>query len=377
MHKIVYVSIPLTKPYLTNEELEEVKKTFKSGWIAGQGPKNKELAQVASNYLNIKNVIPVNNCTAALHLALLSLKIGRGDEVIVSDYTFPATGHSVMYVGATPRFADIDIRTYNVDSYKIEELINDKTKAIIPVHTFGNPCKMDEMIKIARKNNLFVVEDAACAMGAKYKNKLVGTFGDIGCFSFHARKSITTGEGGLVAVKDGKLAGTISRLSCFGMASAWKRREAASLAIPEFIELGYNYKLSDVLAAIGVAQFRKLKDLIQKRRHLAKYYDEKLQELDFVQVPFADKNVRHTYQSYVCLLDKKVNRNKIIIELKKLGVETQIGTYSSCIQPVYKSKDKCPVSIDVFNRAIALPMYYELTEQEVDKVVSSLKKVAS
>ena len=269
--------IPLLRPYFDSEELEEIKKVLDSGWVT-QGPKVKEFEDKIAEYLGVKYAIAVSNCTSALHLALLSIDVKKGDEILVADYTFPATGHAVLYCGAKPIFIDIDLRTYNINPELIEEKINDKTKAIIPVHTFGQPAEMDEIMKITEDYNLKVIEDAACALGAKYKNKYAGTIGDIGCFSFHARKGITTGEGGMAVTNNENLAAKIRKLSVFGMTSAWDREKSTEFIIPEFIEVGYNYKMSDITAAVGVAQLKKLDKIIERKRELAKYWDERLRE---------------------------------------------------------------------------------------------------
>ena len=367
------LKIPLLRPYFDSEEIEEIKKVLDSGWVT-QGPKVKEFEDKITEYLGVKYAIAVTNCTSALHLALLSIDVKEKDEVLVADYTFPATGHAVLYCGAKPVFVDVDLKTYNIDSELIKEKITDKTKAIIPVHTFGQPAEIDEIMEIAEDYNLKVIEDAACALGAKYKNKFVGTIGDIGCLSFHARKGITTGEGGMAITNNKNLAEKIRNLSVFGMTSAWNREKSDEFIIPEFTELGYNYKMSDITAAVGVAQLRKLDEIIERKRELAKYWDEKLREIEFIEPPYVSENVEHIYQSYVALVDKRIKRNKLIETLMKKGIQTQIGTYASHIQPVYNSKDKCPNSLDIFNRALALPMYYMLRKEDIDMAATYLKK---
>jgi dTDP-4-amino-4,6-dideoxygalactose transaminase len=365
--------IPLLRPHFGLEELEEIKKVLDSGWVS-QGPKVKEFEDKIAEFLGVKYAIAVTNCTAALHLALLSIGVKEGDEVLVADYTFPATGHAVLYCGARPVFVDVDLKTYNINPKLIEEKITNKTKAIIPVHTFGQPAEMTAILELAEDFNLKVIEDAACALGAGYKNTYAGTIGDIGCLSFHARKGITTGEGGMVVTDDASLADRIRNSSVFGMTSAWDREKSDRFIIPEFTEVGYNYKMSDITAAVGVAQLRKLDKIIERKRELAKYWDEKLQEMEFIEAPYVSENVKHVYQSYVALVDKDINRNKLIETLMKKGIQTQIGTYASHIQPVYNSGDKCPNSLDIFNRSLALPMYYMLREEDIDIAASYLKK---
>jgi dTDP-4-amino-4,6-dideoxygalactose transaminase len=367
------VKIPLLRPYFDSEELEEIKNVLDSGWVS-QGPKVKEFEDKIAEYLGIKYAIAVTNCTSALHLALLGIGVKEGDEVLVADFTFPATGHVVLYCGAKPVFVDIDLKTYNINPKSIEEKISDKTKAIIPVHTFGQPAEMGTIVKIAEKFNLKVIEDAACALGAKYKNNYAGTIGDIGCFSFHARKGITTGEGGMVVTDNKNLAEKIRNLSVFGMTSAWDREKSDKFIIPKFTEVGYNYKMSDIIAAVGVAQLGKLDKIIERKRELAKYWDEKLREMDFIETPYVSENVKHIYQSYVALVDGHVNRNKLIVTLMNRGIQTQIGTYASHIQPVYNSNQKCPNSLEIFNRSLALPMYYMLEEKDIDIAAVFLKK---
>jgi dTDP-4-amino-4,6-dideoxygalactose transaminase len=367
------LKVPLLLPYFDSEELEEVKKVLDSGWVT-QGPKVEEFEGKITDYLGVKYAIAVTNCTSALHLALLSIGVKRGDEVLVADFTFPATGHAVLYCRAKPIFVDIDLKTYNIHPKSIEEKITERTKAIIPVHTFGQPAEMDKIMEIAKDHNLNVIEDAACALGAKYKNKYAGTIGDVGCFSFHARKGITTGEGGMVVTNDKNLADKIRNLSVFGMTSAWDREKSTEFIIPEFTELGYNYKMSDITAAVGVTQLKRLEKIIEKKRALAKYWDEKLQEMKFIKPPYVSKNVKHIYQSYVALVDRHINRNKLIVTLVKRGIQTQIGTYAAHIQPVYNSNQKCQNSLEIFNRSLALPMYYMLGEEDIDTAAAHLKK---
>lgn len=367
------MNLPLLKPYFDAEELRELAGVLDSGWVS-QGPKSKEFEKAVCEYTGAKYAITVTNCTAALHLALLSVGVKKSDEVLVADFTFPATGHAVMYCGAKPMFVDVDRKTYNIDPGLIEDKITKKTKAIIPVDTFGQPADMDRIMKIAKKHDLPVIEDAACALGAKHGDSFAGTLGDIGCYSFHARKGVTTGEGGMAVTDDKKLAERIRHLSVFGMKAAWDREKGSEHSIPEFTDMGFNYKMSDILAAVGVVQMKRIEGIIRRKQKLARHWDEKLDEIDLIEKPFVAKNVRHVYQSYVALVDKKINRNRLISKLKKKGLQTQIGTYASHIQPVYKSKDRCPGSLDLYNRSLALPMYYSLTKQEIDGAAEILQE---
>lgn len=366
--------INLARPYFDKDEIKEVQKVLDSGWVSS-GPKVKEFEEKVANYIGVKYAIAVVNCTCALHLANLSIGLTRGDEVIVADYTFPATGHSVLYCGAKPVFCDINSDTYNIDPQQIIRKITKKTKAIIPVHTFGQTADMDPILEIAEQRELSIIEDAACALGAKYKNKFAGTIGDIGCFSFHARKGITTGEGGMVVTNNKKIAEKIRYLSVFGMKTAWERKKTKSFVIPQFFDLGYNYKMSDITAAIGVAQMKKIERIIHKKQDLAKQWDRLLDQMVLISKPNNPPDNFHVYQSYVGLLDKKINRNVVIEKFALKGIQAQIGTYASHIQPVYKSKEKCPISQDIFNRAIALPFFPTLKNEEIDEIYKILKKI--
>jgi perosamine synthetase len=367
------VKIPLSRPYFDSDEIQEISRVLSSGWVS-QGPEVKKFEKLVSEYLRVDHAIAVTNCTAALHLSLLANGVKKGDEVLVSDYTFPATGHAVMYCGAKPTFVDIDPTTYNIDPAEIAGKLTKKTKAIIPVHTFGQPAEMDQIMEIAAEHDLFVIEDAACALGAKFKGHFAGTMGDIGCFSFHARKGITTGEGGMIVTNNSDIAEKARYLSVFGMKSAWER-EGSTFSVPEFHDLGYNYKMSDITAAVGVAQLKKLNRIIDKKKKLAKIYDGVVDQIDCLEKPHVSPNVMHVYQSYVTLVHAPINRNEVIQQLLTEGIQTQIGTYSCHIQPVYKSKDICPNSIDVYRRALALPFFYSLKKEEIYGIGDKIEKI--
>lgn len=370
--------IRLTKPYFDEAEIRAVKSTLDSGWVAGQGPKSKELEDYLQGYFGVKHAIAVNNCTAGIHLALLALGITEGDEVIISDYTFPAAGFAVLYCGGVPRFCDVRRDTFNIEPDAIEALINEKTRAIIVVHQFGLAADMYPILEIAAKYDLRVIEDAACAVGAKYKGKMVGTFGEITTFSFHARKNITGGEGGVVVTDNDEYAATIRALSSFGMKSALSREKEFS--IPTFDILGYNYKLSDISCAILIEQFKKYDpcsstgagSILCRMRELAKQYNRLLGDNEFISLQKEDADYYNVYQTYSVVLDERIDRNKMIVKMLEEEIQTTIGTYSSHIQPVYKSSDKCPNSLFLYKHSISLPLYYELQESEVEKVAATL-----
>jgi len=362
--------IYLTKPFFDDDEFNAVRETLESGWVAGQGPKGIKLSEAVRNYINVEYAVPVVNCTAGLHLALLTLGIKKGDEVLVSDFTFPATGHAVMFCGAKPVFVDVCLDTYNMNPDKIESKITEKTKAIIVVHCFGQVADMDRITATAERYNLKIIEDAACSLGAKYKGKNAGNFSDIAAFSFHARKNVTSGEGGIVTTDNKEYADILSSLSCFGMESAFKRQQ--NFKIPTFDLPGYNYKLSDINAAIAIEQLKKYPRLLEKKRLLVHKYNELLQNNEFVKIPVVAENNLHVYQTYAVGLNPEIDRNKIIISLREDNIQTQIGMYASHILPVYKSSDKCPDSLYLFRNTLALPLYYELEIEDVEVVVERL-----
>jgi dTDP-4-amino-4,6-dideoxygalactose transaminase len=367
--------IPLHRPNIGEEEIEQLQEVINSGWV-GRGPKVDEFEQKAAEYLGVQHAVAVSSCTAALHLSLVALGIGPGDEVLVSDFTFPATGHAVLYSGAKPVFVDIDPRTYNIDPDDMVKKVTKRTKAIIPVHMFGQPADMGAVIHLAEVRGLKVIEDAACAFGAKYNNYYAGTFGDVGCFSFHGTKGITTGEGGMVVTDDEELAHKIKRLSVFGMMPIWERQHSKELVIAEFNDLGYNYRMGDLAAAVGVAQLEKADRLITDRRKIAYFWDNVLSDLDFLEIPYVSGGVFHTYQAYTVLLDKRIDRDKLINKMRKWSIQTAIGGYASHTQPVYKSEDECPVSLDISKRTLKLPMYYSITTSHVHTIVLLLKDIA-
>jgi len=374
-------NVPLSRLWIDKNELTEVKKVLDTGWLT-KGPKNIELERMVSEYLGVGNVICTSSCTTALHLAILSLGIENKDdekgEILVADYTYPATGHSVLYCGLKPVFVDIDPKTYNIDIKDIKKKYDrKKTKAIIVVHAFGQSCDMDKIMNFSYKKNIPVIEDAACAMGSKYKGTFCGTIGKIGCFSMHATKGVGVGEGGLLVTDDNEIAKRARSLGSFGL-NTWSREISKDFEIPVFETIGFNYKLSDIAAAIGIAQFNKLDKIIKKKNALARYWNKRLKEIDYIYAPYVRKgkgNI-HNFQGYNCLVSESVDRNKLIQILKDNGIQCQIGTYSSYIQPCYNNEeDNCFNSLDVYNRSIRLPMFYKLSRKDIDYTIDVLKEI--
>jgi dTDP-4-amino-4,6-dideoxygalactose transaminase len=365
------MKIPLAKPYFPSGTLESVKEVLDSGWVT-QGPKVKKLEDKYTEYNGSKHAIAVSSGTAALHVSLLALGIGKDDEVIVPDFTFPATGNTVLFTGAKPVISDIDLKTYCIDPKEVKRNITPKTKAIIPVHCFGHPAQMTEIMEIAHENNLFVIEDAAPAHGAELQDKKVGNFGICGCFSFHPRKIITTGEGGMITTNDHDMADKARQIRNHGM--KYERNVTDNVFnLPSFNILGNNYRMSDILAAIGIEQLKILDKSIEERRRLAELYNDLIQENNIdVVTPIERENIRHVYQSYVIQVRKEDYRNTLIKGLISKGVESTIGTYSLSNLPLYQYE--CKNGTKAFNNTLALPMYERLKDKDVKYIVDCLKK---
>lgn len=370
-------TVALGAPTVGQEELDAINEVFQSGWLSGAGPSclafEAEFAEVAG----VENVLSTSNCGSALHLAQLVLGIRPGDEVIVGDYTFPATGHSVMWAGATPVFVDVRPDIWSIDPAQIEAAITPRTVGIIAVDPFGQPADYDEIRAIADRHGLWLIEDAACATGATYKGRKVGSLADVTAYSFHGRKGITSGEGGALASPKADLVAHARKLHTYGIAPAISREGMATLPVPSFDELGYNYRLSDVQAAIMRVQVRRLPELLASRDRAAAQYQELLGDLEQITLPVALPDRTHPWQSYVITVGGELDRGSVAVALRAEGVGCNFGTYASHLQPLYGTQRPLPVSADLFERHIAIPMHANLTEDDVSYVVDVVRRVAS
>lgn len=371
--------IALGQPTTGEAEVEAVRRVLESGWVAGQGPTSREFEAAFAARVDSPHALAVNNCTAGLHLALLSKGVGLGDEVIVADYTYPATAHAVLFCGATPRFADVLPETALVDPASVESLVTERTVGIMAVDTFGQCADYVELGEIARRKGVFLVEDAACAAGATYHGRPAGhpDLADIAVFSLHGRKGITSGEGGVVTTGDAETAAFIGKYLCFGVESALARAGSDDLAVPVFDELGYNYKLSDIASAIALVQLDRLDDLLAARRRIAARYAERLGQHELFSLPVELGDREHPWQSYVLTLDAGVSRGAVARQLREEGIGCNIGTFACHLQPVYDSSDICPVSADLFVRHLAIPMHANLTDDEVDRVAETVLRAVA
>jgi dTDP-4-amino-4,6-dideoxygalactose transaminase len=369
--------IALGQPTVGEAELAAIAEVFASGWLAGSGPTCRRFEERFAATAGTRHALATSNCGSALHLALLTLGVKPGDEVIVGDYTFPATGHSVMWTGAKPVFADVRPDTWTVDPAAVEAAVTPRTVGIIAVDAFGQPADYDELRAIADKHGLFLVEDAACSAGATYKGRPAGSLADVATFSFHGRKGITAGEGGAYVTDRDDLAAHARKLHTYGVEGALTRAELSHLPIPTFTELGYNYRLSDISAAIMLAQLDRLPDLLAAKRRTAARYGELLKDHELITTPYEAPDREHPWQSYVVTLDPSVDRGAVALALRQRGVQCTFGTYASHVQPLYGQTTPCPVSADLFARHLAIPMHANLTDAQVETVATTLVDVVN
>lgn len=377
-------NIPFGTPQISETEISNAVSVLKSGWLA-HGPKTKEFEEIFKNYCNAKHAVGVNSCTAALHLSLKSLNICPGDEVIVPAQTHVATSHAVMYQGATPVFADVEEDTYNIDPKTIEEKITEKTKAIMPVHFAGQPCDMDRITKIAKKHALFIVEDAAHALGAQYKGTPIGSTkgSSAACFSFYPVKHITTGEGGMLVTDSEEIAETASLTRAFGIdKSTWKRTTTERPWYYEVVHIGYNYRMNEISAALGIAQMQRIDEFVRKRQENAKKLKDGLSEIDCLRLPRSIDNIKHSYLFYQVLVteDSKIKRDDLIPLLKSKGIGTSVHyPLPVHLMPVYRKifgykEGALPNSEKVAKQAISLPTHPGLKESDIDYIIKTLKQ---
>lgn len=361
--------IPLIKPYITEDVKQAVMDVLDSGYLT-EGPVTRQLEERVKKYTGCENALAVTSCTTGLDTALRAVGIGRGDEVIVPDYTYPATASAVALVGAVPVIVDVDPETMLISYEAVEAAVTSNTKAIIPVSLFGNPLDYNVLNKLKEKYNLVVIEDAACSIGAEFNGVKAGKLADISVFSMHPRKFITTGEGGMITTDNAHWAEWMNEFKHFGMKSQDGRLGT------RFDMIGTNYKLSNVLAAIGVAQMNVIDELLDKRRKLAENYTDILNDLPDVKLPAVHPGARHSYQSFCVFVN---NRNTIMDDMRAKGVEVQVGTYSLHMHKAFSDNSLCRIEGEMkgsrfaFDHCLTLPMYHDMTADEQSVVVEMLK----
>lgn len=369
--------IALGQPTVGEAEIAAVAEVFRTHWLSGAGPTCKKFEGRFAALAGTGHALATNNCGASLHLAMTVLGATPGDEVIVGDYTFPATGHAVMWSGARPVFADVRPDIWSMDPAAAEAAITPRTVGIVAVDVFGQPADYDELAAIAARHGLWLVEDAACAAGASYRGRPAGSLADMATFSFHGRKGITAGEGGALTTDRADLDAHARKLHTYGIAPAIDREGSSALPVPSFDELGYNYRMSDVAAGIMLAQLDRLPDLLSARARVAAGYQELLGDLELVRLPVALPDRTHPWQSYVLTLDPTVDRGEVAGQLRAQGVQCNFGTYASHVQPLYGDAGTCPVSADLFGRHLAIPMHANLTDDQVERVAKTVRNVVT
>lgn len=372
--------IPITRPCITEDEAQAAAEAIRSGWLV-QGPKVAAFEQAVATYVGARHAVATTNCTAALHLALLCRDIGPGDEVIAPSFTFIATANAVLHAGATAVFVDIDPRTYNLDPTLIETAITPRTRAIIPVDQIGLAADLDPILAIAARHDLHVIEDAAPALGAIYRGRRVGSISPLTCFSFHPRKSITTGEGGMITTDDDALAARARVLRSHGASvSDLARHHASTVILEEYDELGYNYRMTDVQAAVGLEQLKKADWILGRRRDLGERYTRLLADIPGVTPPYSPAEASHTYQSYAVRLDPSVwsPRDVVMERMLAQGIATRRGVMAIHLEPYYRRRCghiHLPVTEEATRQTMLLPLFATMTEGEQDMVVEALHAV--
>lgn len=365
--------IPLIRPQTGQDELEEVRTVLVSGHLT-QGPKVAEFERLIAARLGTRFAFATTSATTALHLTLAALGIGPGDEVLVPDFTFPATANVVVQQGARPVLVDVNLETFTLDPTDLEAKVTPRSRAVIPVHAFGLAADMGPIIRVARRHGLAVIEDAACALGAAYYGKPCGSLGVAGCFSFHPRKAITTGEGGVVTTDDEALADRLRLLRNHGgvRQNGRFRFEAA----------GFNYRMSDILAAVGLAQLRRLDQILAARRAGALWLTARLNGAPGIRPPAEPLWGGHIYQSYVVLLEGDIDRDRVIGFMADHGIETTIGTYALHAEPFFRRTfgyrpGDLPNSYRAYLQTLTLPLYPQLGPEDLERVAGTLERAVA
>ena len=391
------MNIPITKTIFGDEEKEAIVKPLETGWVV-QGPNVAKFQNMFADFTGSKYAHAASNCTTALHLGLEAMDITKGDKVIVPSFTYVASANAVEYTGAEVVFCDIDLKTFNIDETKLEEIIkkDSSIKAIMPVNLFGLCANMPYIMELAKKYNLKVIEDSACGFDGWIGDKHSGTFGDCGCFSFHPRKSICTGEGGMLITDDEDIANKVSQLKDHGASKSdlQRHKEKGGSLLPDFTMRGYNYRMTDMQGALGVCQMDRKEYIMNGRREIASKYDEVLKDISQLLTPYIPENYKHGYQSYVCIftdgedisnltkeqIDRiNIKRNIFMEKLEEMTIATRQGTHAVHTLAYYKNKNNFKdedflMSYAADRLSIALPLYAGMTNEEFDYVISNIKE---
>lgn len=381
--------IPITRAVFDDVDRALIQEPLKSGWVV-QGPYVKQFEDLFAQMVGAPHAIAVSSCTTALHVSVAALGLRPGDEVLVPAFTWIATPNCVEYMGARPVFVDVDLRTFNIDPAQIERHITPRTRGIIPVHLFGLAAEMDTILELAQRHGLWVVEDAACGFDSWYQGRHVGTFGELGCFSFHPRKAITTGEGGMITSANDARARLCRTLRDHGASRSDldRHEQQYSFLLAEYYDLGYNYRMTDIQGALGVSQMQKAAWIMTQRRAGAARYTELLSEVDWLRLPFAHADYVHGYQSYVCLFQPEppslancerlfARRNALMAGLEEKGIITRQGTHAPPHLHYYAKKygirpSDYPNAYLAERLSLTLPLYAEMSPAESSVVAEQL-----
>jgi dTDP-4-amino-4,6-dideoxygalactose transaminase len=372
--------LPFALPELDGAELAEMKEALDSGWIT-TGPKTRQFEQEFAAYVGAKHAIAVNSCTAAMHLALEAIGLRPGDEVIIPTYTFAATAEVVRYFDARPVFVDVDLASLNMRPDLIEGAITERTKAIIPVHIAGLPAELDPIHAIAKRHGLYVIEDSAHALPASYKGKRIGNLSDVTCFSFYATKAITTGEGGMICTESDQLAERCHIMALHGISKdAWKRYTAEGSWYYEIIAPGFKYNMTDIAAAMGLAQLRKANAMWQRRRQIAQCYDEAFRASPELQVPHDCGCCQHAWHLYMLRLNLthlRIDRAKFVEELKQRNIGASVHFIPLHVHPYYRQTysyqpENFPIAYGEYLREVSLPIYSKMRDADVSDVIDAV-----
>ena len=374
--------IPYGTQNIEQEDIEAVISTLKSSFLS-TGPKVKEFENKFAKYVGSKYAVAVSSGTAALHCACMAMGLEKGDEVITTPLTFVATSNAILYCQATPVFVDIDLNTLNIDINKIEEKITSKTKAIIPVHFAGNPCNMKEILKLANKYNLTVIDDAAHALGAEYNGKKIGQIGDMTTFSFHPVKHITTGEGGMITTNNKELYEKLLLFRNHGITrdkDKFVNTEEEGDWYYEQIDLGFNYRLTDFQSALGIVQLDKMPQNLERRREIANLYEKYLKDISEIKIPYNKNNQNSAWHLYIIrIIDKNIERKAVFDKLRERNIGVNVHYLPVYYQPYYKklgyTKGICPIAEKIYEEIITLPIHSKMTDEDVMYIIKSIKEV--
>lgn len=382
-------NVPIARTSLTEAEIQSVLEPLRSGWLV-QGPKVREFEEKWSVFTGAKHSIAVTSCTTGLHLSLAALGLQPGDEVIVPAFTWISTANVVEHLGAKVVFCDIDLETFNLDVQKLESLLTPNTKVILPVHLFGMAADMDPINAFAKTHKLWVIEDAACGFGSQYNGRHVGTLGNAGAFSFHPRKAITTGEGGMITTQDDELAINLRRLRDHGAAISDLQRHlgARPYLLADHLDAGYNQRMTDLQAALGSAQMERAQAIVRERQSLAQRYDQAFADLAWLRTPVHRQGYENGYQSYPCLFQPQAitisnvaqvneKRNEWMDRLQQAGISTRPATHAVHMLTFYRDKYRLkptdfPNAYVANDCSISLPLFHGMTYAEQDYVIEQV-----